>query len=642
MTFKNRFTPIVAATFASLVLLFFVRLFLWLRYSSLFSDLSAYETLESFILGSRVDLISILTFNSILILISTLPLKIVYNTYVRTLFGVIWGLTMAMIFAISFGDVLYFEYTLRHLSNELINLSNDTNIIIDMALHSYLLYTLFSTVIIIAIISFFVWLFRQKIENQTHNLKSWMSVLLVILLLFLGIRNKLSGKSFGFSDAFAVNKVSSGNLALNGFFSVYRTIKDDGYKNNHFPFEKALRITKSMLDSNNTYFVTDQAPIQRAFIQPKRKKYNVVIVLIESWGAEHLDSYTPYEALGVTPYFTYLSNHGMRFDNFYANGSRSIYGITTIMTGVAKPTGFPPIGSGLEFSKLSYLGTVLKDNGYDTLSMQGSSRRSYRMDSVMNLSGFDQYYGKSDIPNVETIDEGYSDGGIGTFDYNTLHFLHQKINTLTPPFCSFVFTASTHTDFHVPQKKYEKFEPSLSGYTGYLNTMYYADNAIKRFMNEIKDEPWFDNTIFIFTGDHGYQSAARGISKKMRHVKKAVASIEHHRVPLVLYAPKIIAPSKNKTLGSHADILPTVIDLLGLKNSYSSIGSSLLDPNVHERFVYIQDGSMMGLITDKGYVKHNYENIIETNLTDPQEVADQLLSVDKVETTLLNTNKWSH
>ncbi len=642
MTFKNRFTPVIAATFASLVLLFFVRLFLWLRYNTLFSDLSAYETLQSFILGSRVDLIAILTFTSILILLATLPLKIVYNIYIRTLFGVVWGIIMAMIFAISFGDVLYFEYTLRHLSNELINLSNDTNIIIDMALHSYLIYTLLSTVISILIISFFVWLFRQKIENKTHSLKSWMSIFLVIILLFFGIRSKLTGKSFGFSDAFAVNKVSSGNLALNGFFSVYRTIKDDGYKNNHFPFEKALHITKSMLDSNNTYYVTDQAPIQRAFVQPKRKKYNVVFVLIESWGAEHLDSYTPYEALGVTPYFTYLSNHGMRFDNFYANGSRSIYGITTIMTGVAKPTGFPPIGSGLEFSKLSYLGSILKDNGYDTLSMQGSSRRSYRMDSVMNLSGFDQYYGKSDIPNAETIDEGYSDGGIGTFDYNTLHFLHQKINTLKPPFCSFVFTASTHTDFHVPQKKYEKFEPSLSGYTGFLNTMYYADSAIKRFMNEVKDEPWFDNTIFIFTGDHGYQSAARGLSKKMRHVKKAVSSIEHHRVPLLIYAPKIITPSKNRTLGSHADILPTVIDLLGLKNSYSSIGSSLLDPNVHKRFVYIQDGSMMGLITEQGYVKHNYENIIETNLTDPQEVADQLLSVDKVETILLNTNRWNH
>ena len=331
----------------------------------------------------------------------------------------------------------------------------------------------------------------------------------------------------------------------------------------------------------------------------------------------------------------------MRFDRFYANGSRSIYGITTILSGVAKPAGFPPLGNGLEFSNLTYLAGILKKNGYDTLSMQGSSRRSYRMDSVMNLSGFDQYYGKSDIPNVETIDAGHSDGGIGTFDYNTLHFLHQKINTLKPPFFGFVFTASTHTDFHVPQKKYEKFEHSLSGYKGYLNTMYYADDAIKRFMSEVQDEPWFDNTIFIFTGDHGYKSAARGLSKKMRHVKKAAASIEHHRVPLVIYAPKIIAPSKNPTLGSHADILPTIIDMLGLQNSYSAIGSSLFDKSVHERFVYIQEGSSMGLITDKGYVKHNYKNIIETNVKDPKAIADKLLSVDKVETTLLKENRWA-
>ena len=641
MTFKNRFTPLLAAIFTSLALLFFVRLFLWLRYYDVFSDLSFYETFQSFVLGSRVDLISVLTFSSVLILVATLPLKLIFNTYVRTFFGLVWGFITATIFAVSFGDALYFEYTLRHLSNELFNLSNDTDIIIDMALHSYLAYTVISSVAVLSIVLFFVWLFRQKVENQELNAKSWWSVLLIIVVLFFGIRNKLTGKSFGTSDAFAVNKTSSGNLAINGFFSVYRTAKNTGYKNNRFPFEKALKITKEMIDSNNTHFISEQVPIQRAFVQPNGKKHNIVFVLIESWGAEHLDSYTPYESLGVTPYFTYLSNHGMRFDNFYANGSRSIYGITTILTGVAKPAGFPPIGNGLEFSKLTYLASILKKNGYDTLSMQGSSRRSYRMDSVMNLSGFDQYYGKSDIPNVETIDEGHSDGGIGTFDYNTLDFLHQKINTLTPPFFGFAFTASTHTDFHVPQKKYEKFEHSLSGYKGFLNTMYYADSAIKRFMQEVEEEPWFDNTVFIFTGDHGYKSAARGLSKEMRHVKKAAPSIEHHRVPLVIYAPKIITPSKNPTLGSHADILPTIIDLLGLENSYSSIGSSLLDSSVHKRFVYIQEGSSMGLITNKGYVKHNYKNIIETDLKDPKNIAEKLLSVDKVETILLKENRWA-
>ena len=49
----------------------------------------------------------------------------------------------------------------------------------------------------------------------------------------------------------------------------------------------------------------------------------------------------------------------------------------------------------------------------------------------------------------------------------------------------------------------------------------------------------------------------------------------------------------------------------------------------------------MGLITDKGYVKHNYKNIIETNVKDSKSIADKLLSVDKVETTLLKENRWA-
>lgn len=641
MQFRNRFTPVLTAIGVSLFFMMLIRLFLWLRYPASFSDLSTNETLMSFLLGMRIDLIAVLTFTLLLILLSTLPLRLVFNNYFRATVGLAWGLILSSMLIISIGDTLYYEYTFRHLSSELFNMANDTNLIIEMAFNSYLLYTLLLTPVLLLITALFIYLFTRPIKNRTITPKSWFTTLLIIILLFFGVRSKLTGKSFGTSDAFAVNKVSSGNLALNGFFCVYRTRYQRGPDHNHMPFDEALETTKAMLASGNSHFTNSEVPIERGFKNPSAKPYNVVFILIESWGAEHLDSYTHYKPLGISPFFSKLSSEGVKFTNFYANGNRSIYGLTTLLTGLPKPSGYTPLGNGLEFSHLSYLGSIVKENGYSTLAMQGSSRRSYRIDSVMNLSGFDQYYGACDIPDVEELGEGRSVASMGTYDYNLMDYFHKKVNTLKEPFFTFAFTSTTHTDYHLPDKKYEKFPHGLKSYSGYMNAMYYTDTVLKRFMNEVKDEPWFDNTIFIFTGDHGFGSASTGQAKELREVTTPLPGIEHNRIPLLIYAPKIFKPSVNTALGSHADILPTVIDMLGLKNSYSSMGNSLLDQNVSERFVYLVAGNLISLITDEGYISHNYKSLVESNTTETEKLEQKLLSIDTVEGTLIDQNRWA-
>ena len=71
------------------------------------------------------------------------------------------------------------------------------------------------------------------------------------------------------------------------------------------------------------------------------------------------------------------------------------------------------------------------------------------------------------------------------------------------------------------------------------------------------------------------------------------------------------------------------------------MGNSLLDDTVSERFVYLQAGNLMGLITDDGYIKHNYKSIVEANTTDPETLEQKLLSIDTVEGTFLEENRWA-
>lgn len=614
-----------------------IRLSLFFMYQNDFADLTTNEFFASLFMGFRVDMITLFTFSSVFIL----TLLFVKNYKIRAFIGLLWAIILCSIFVLSFSDVLYYDYIHRHISNEIFNLGEDMDIIIGMAFGSMLHYTLGAIILCFAFLYLAYKLFSQKIQNFISGKKLFITFILALLVLFIGIRNSFEGKSFGSSDAYAVNKVSSGNLALNGFFTIYRTAKSPT-KHNLMHLDEAIKLTKKALKTPNAPFIDEKYPLLRRYTKKDRPQYNVVIVLLESFGAEHVDGFTKYKELNVTPYFKKLSNEGLKFTNFYSNGYRSIFGITSVFTGVTIPSGFQYLGKGLELSNLSYLGTVAKQNGYSTISMQAANRRSYRVDAVSALAGFDEYYGAQDMPNIEKLDDA-REPLTGTYDYNMLDFYRTKLNTMKEPFLGFAFTDSTHSDYHLPSAKYERYPHDLKNYNGALNAYIYADSAIERFMEKAKKEPWFDRTIFIFTSDHGSGDALNPIARKYRRDDKHLSSIEHFRIPLIIYAPKIFKPQEIKTLGGHNDIFPTIVDMLGWRADITTMGSSLFDKDVHERFVYFFAGNLIGLITNDGYIKYNFKHIVEKSLKNKniKHIKELLFAVDTAEAGLLEKNRWA-
>ncbi|WP_026803840.1 LTA synthase family protein [Aliarcobacter lanthieri] len=644
LEFSNRYTQILIVVLFSLLLMSLLRVFFFFKYEYIFDDLTTYELFISFIYGLRVDIITLFTFLGVVILLICLPFRFVFNRYYKICLSIIWSLIFIFIISICIGDILYFEFSQRHISNEILALSNDINIIVNMAFGSLLIYTICSLILFVFIFYIFFKFFNSPVKRQYIEKKDIFYLFLVILLLFIGIRNNIDKKSFGIVDAYAVPKNSSGLLALNGFFSFYRTfgVYKGTERKKLMDYNKAKEIAKEFLKSDKFIFVDENYPAQKVLkTSQKQNNYNIVIVLLESWGAEHIDGYTKYKELNVTPYFKKLSDEGLKYTNFYANGYRSIYGITSIYTGVTLPSGFQYLGNGLELTNLSYLGKIAKNNSYSTIAMQSSNTRSYRIDSVSRLSGFDEFYGAEDIPNVEQVEDRRKPD-TGTYDFNMFDFMHKKLNSQKEPFLSFMFTSTNHSDFHIPSSKFERYSPDLKNYNGYLNSLIYVDNAIERFIENVKKEPWFDNTIFIFTADHGYGNALDNIGRKLRLNDKPEPYIEHYRIPLLIYAPKIFEPKVDDTLGSQNDIMPTIIDLLGFNNRFSSMGNSLFDDSVKNRFVYTFGGDQIGFIKDDCYIMYNYKNIVNTNCEDKKLILEkELKAIDSFEAYLLDKNKWA-
>lgn len=634
LTFKSKYTLFFNALLLSFLLFLGTRLFLFFSYSDYFSSLTLFEKIGSFFMGERVDIIVIFTFTSLFWLIFLLPFKFTFHKLFRALIGILWGIIIAGITLFNIGDSLYFGFVNRHISNELSAMGNDMGMLFEMAKDYYPLQTIVSTLLIIAIIISFYKIFTADIINKSTKKKEWFSIPIVVIIAFLGIRGTISGYSFGTSDAFVVNKVACGNLALNGFFCYYRGGNRENIAHNAITTDDAIKIVKKNLDSEKIVFDDTTYPLMHHYKESEKKPYNVVIVLVESLTGKYLDALS-HNNYGVTPNLDKLAHEGILYTNFFANGQRSTEGITSIYTGLTQPTGFEFFGEGLELYNPSFLGVVAHQNGYNTIAMQSSDRGSFRVDMMSHLAGFDDYYGAEDIANTGD-EQGHPQ--FGTWDGNMLRFLSTKLHTMKEPFISFCFTSTTHSPFYLPSKKWAKYPHTDNGEEGYLNTLSYADAKIGEFMERCKKEPWFDNTIFIFTADHvGFAKLDHMVDGKG---KADTSLLPDFHIPLIIYAPKIFKPHEESFIASHDDIFPSIVDLLGWKSNFTTISQSLFDPNVKHRFAFVKRGNMIAIADKNGSVGYNYNSFLDEKGKVTKDLKDLLLSCDSAQANLLKKSIW--
>jgi len=93
----------------------------------------------------------------------------------------------------------------------------------------------------------------------------------------------------------------------------------------------------------------------------------------------------------------------------------------------------------------------------------------------------------------------------------------------------------------------------------------YADYALGYFLREAEKQPWFDDTIFVVVADHG-----------ARVYGKAEIPLHTYEIPLMIYAPKHLAPRRVDTLMTQIDVAPTVLGLLGLPYEAPFFGQDVL------------------------------------------------------------------
>src|SRR4029077_17958184 len=110
-----------------------------------------------------------------------------------------------------------------------------------------------------------------------------------------------------------------------------------------------------------------------------------------------------------------------------------------------------------------------------------------------------------------------------------------------------VMTTSNHRPFTYPDGRIDIRSPG-----GREGGVKYTDWAIGKFIDDAKSKPWFDETLFVIVADH-----CASVAGKTR------LPVEHYRVPVIFYAPKLVTPGGEFTATmSQIDLPPTILDVL--------------------------------------------------------------------------------
>ena len=573
-----------------------VRLALYLGYYDDFIGLTATQVLASFLVGLRFDFSMAVLVIGIPLLLMLLPFRWSHHVFWQRLWG--WYVYLALLVFVFMlvVDAVYFGYVHRHVGSEINTLAADMDSMVSIAFSQYL----GSLLLFVGGTLLGAWLWRGVLAPiPPRPARPWLRLAILplafVFMLVVG-RGGFSGKPISVGEAFFSDSLAQGYLALNGAFAMSRALTEAPPPLKTFmPQERATELTRQHLAGSRSAFPDNAFPLyQPAHAAAAKPKPNVVVLMLESWGALHLDvmrQQTGLPPLGVTPNFDALAKQGRLYTKFYANGQRSIQGAEAILASQPTFPSMPFLGEGLEQNRQSFMGELARAQGYETFFLQSSDRGSLRFDAVAARAGFSTYRGAQDLPNLHERQKKASTWG--TWDHNTFQEAHRLFAAAKKPFLGFIFTSTTHVPWLIPDERWHKYT-GTSDREAFLNSLLYADWALGQFIDAAKKAGYYDNTIFVITADHA--------DEFVEHVEY-VPNLFH--IPLLIVGPGIGSGADDR-VGSQFDILPTLIDAGGWASAYAGLGRSLLDDTRKEaRAALSVRGDVLDWITPRGWVSHD-------------------------------------
>jgi arylsulfatase A-like enzyme/Flp pilus assembly protein TadD len=288
---------------------------------------------------------------------------------------------------------------------------------------------------------------------------------------------------------------------------------------------------------------------------------NVLLVTFDTLRADHVGAYG--SARGLTPTIDRLAAEGLRFETAYAHVPLTLPSHTALLTG-AYPfvNGVRDNGSFRFDGSRPTLASTLKAAAYRT----GAFVAAFVLDARFGLNaGFDVY------------DDKYGSrptgGGLSVVERPADKVLDAAVNWIVkagdPTGGSRPWFAWAH--LYDPHEPYDPPEPFHTRYASdpYSGEIAFADAQLGAALDRLARQGHLTHTLVVVAADHG-----ESLGDHQERTHGLFAYDATLRVPLVVWAPSVIRPGVFKGMTRLVDVMPTVLDLVGIPPSAPS-GRSL-------------------------------------------------------------------
>ncbi|WP_211747448.1 LTA synthase family protein [Paenibacillus sp. Marseille-Q4541] len=390
-------------------------------------------------------------------------------------------------------------------------------------------------------------------------------------------------------------------------------------------------------------FTPDQPAISTYWDAAKGR--NVIIVQMESFQnfliGLHIDGKE------ITPNLNKLAKESLYFPHFYQQVGQ---GNTSDAEFVVNSSYYIPArgAASQEYAgfQVPSLAKLLDKYGYNTTTFHTNKVEFWNRKEMYAALGFGKYYDMDFFGNEDAVAFAASDEVL----YKKTSKELKALQDTGKPFYSQVISMSAHHPYHLPESKYKmelpaRYENTLVG--DYIRSQNYADYELGTFIQQLKDNGVWDNSLIVLYGDH-LGLPLYSLEEKDRTLMKEIFGRDYTRadmmnIPLIISAPGAVDPARIDQLGGQSDIVPTVASLLGVSmDGYIHFGQDLLNGHSNllpERY-YLPSGS---LITEEGMFVpgSGYEDGTQYPLPSIEETADPsfISSLDPPPDSLKETGK---
>lgn len=370
------------------------------------------------------------------------------------------------------------------------------------------------------------------------------------------------------------------------YFHIYDTVLHTKTK-----AQRAMADGNELVDIKNYTNAHYKDPNEELFGIGEDK--NIILISLES-----LQSFVINETVNgeeITPYLNELIKESYYFDNFYHQTGQG----KTSDSEFLLDTSLYPLGRGAVFfthgsNEYDSLTERLNEHGYFTSIFHANNKSFWNRDVVYDSFGYDRFYS---LPDFDVTPENSVNWGL-----KDIEFFEQSIEYLKglpQPFYSKFITLTNHFPFTLDEEdRYiEEYDSPSGTLNRYFPTVRYMDESIKLFMDSLKNEGLYEDSIFIMYGDH-YGISDNHNRSMGQYLDKEITpfeSVQLQRVPLIVHIPgqegKVISD-----LTGQIDLRPTILHLAGISTKRDVQFGADVFADEREDLIVLRDGSF---ITDE-------------------------------------------